>query len=609
MGRRLLLTTAAGLVLAAPAPAAAATLYAAGGGGGTACTESAPCSLPGAVTVADLTTDRDTITVLGALTVNAAVNLANSPIDLVGSGRGAGGTAISSATAPTLRIGNASSARDVDVTSTGAGPAVVVRIGGDLSRADVTDTAVGADAVSVDPLGGAGETVLSDVALAGAASGSAPGLAGDALAGSRVVLSDSTVSGAAGLAWPGAGTLVVQRSTLLAGGTGISQTAGTVNVSSSVVHAATGVDVTGGTAFVRQSTLQSTPGAGPHGVRANAGATVSVAASIVRDFASDLTSAGGGSLGVGTSDFHASTGSVDTTAGGNRDVDPGFRDPLALDFRLRASSALIDAAGTAALAADESPLDRDSHARSLDGNGDTVAQRDMGAYEYRRPSAVLSLTTPGTTGKPIPFSGTASTYPDGEIGSYRWDLDGDGLFEIDTGPFPTVTHTYAAPARIDVRLRVVGLDGATDDAVRPLSVLDRTRPQVLSASVAPSVFAPSSRATAISAARKGTKFRWRLSEKASLRIGIELRTLGRRVGRSCLADTRARRRRAACIRFSAKGALTRRNRPAGAGTTAFTGRVGTRKLEPGRYRATFTATDPSRNKSAPRRIYFRVVRR
>jgi hypothetical protein len=222
---------------------------------------------------------------------------------------------------------------------------------------------------------------------------------------------------------------------------------------------------------------------------------------------------------------------------------------------------------------------------------------------------VLSLTTPGATGKPVPFSAVASTYPDGEIASYRWDLNGDGLFETDTGPFPQVTKTYDSPARIDVRLRVVGADGATDDAVRPLSVFDRTRPQILAASVVPSVFAPSPGATALSSARKGTTFRWRLSEKATLRIAFEERTVGRRVGRACLADSRARRTRPRCIRFAARGALTRRNRPAGAGQTPFTGRLGSRALAPGRYRATFTATDSSRNRSAARRVYFRVVRR
>ena len=597
------------VALVAPAPASAAVLYAAAGGGGAACTEAAPCTLAGAVTVADGSAERDSIVVLGALSVNSPIDLSNSPIDLVGSGRGAGGTAIQAAVAPALRVGNASSAQAVAVGSTAAGPAAVVRIGGDLHSSDVTDTTAGANAVSVDPLGGPGETILADLALAGAASGAAPGLEGNALAGSRVVVSDTTVSGANGISWPGAGLLVLQRSSLLVSGTGVSQTAGELRASSSVVRADTGFDVTGATAALRQLTIQSTPGAGPHGVRANAGSTVSIAGSIVRDFASDLTSAGGGALAASTSNFRVKTGPVDTSGGGNLDVDPRFRAPLALDFRLRAGSPMIDAAGTPAAGADESPFDREGHARVLDGDGEGTAQRDMGAFEYRRPSAVLSVASPGATGRPVAFSAVASTYPDGEIASYLWDLDGDGRYETDTGTAPQVTRTYDTPVRIDVRVRIVGVDGATDDALRQLSVLDRTRPQVLAASAIPSVFAPSSRGTVITSARRGTTFRYRLSEIATLRVAFELRTRGRRSGRNCLADTRARRRLPRCIRFVARGALTRRLRPAGTGTIPFSGRVGARALAPGRYRATFTATDPSRNRSSPRRIYFRVVRR
>jgi hypothetical protein len=603
------LAVATAIAAATPGSAAAANFYAAQGGSGTACTESAPCTLTQAVANADAANDRDSILVLGTLTFNGAVNLANSPIDLVGSGRGAGGTSIDSAATPALRVGNVSSASGLRVTSTGAGPAVVAEIGGDITGASVADTAVGANGVSVDPLGGPGETVLADTAIAGAASGSAPGLAGSALAGSTVRLVDSTIAAPAGASWSGAGTLVVQRSSLLAGGTGLSATAGTVRASSSLVRGTTGVDVTGAAADLRQLTVVAGPGSGPHGVRAGAGSTVALSGSIVRDFASDLTSAGGGGLTAGASNFRTTTGPVDTSAGGNRDADPQFRDPLGLDFRLRRTSPMIDAAGTAALAPDESTLDRDSHARALDGDGDGIAQRDMGAYEYRRPNAVLSFVSPGSTGAPLTFSAAGSGYPDGEIASHLWDLDGDGLFETDTGPTPQAQRTYTAPVSIDIRLRVVGYDGASDEAVRPLSVFDRTPPRVLSAWVAPSVFAVARRSTPVStSARRGTMFRWRLSEHATVQIALEQRTLGRRVGRRCLPSTRSRRRRPRCIRFIGRGTLTRRNRPEGAGQTPFTGRVGRRALPRGRFRATFTATDASRNRSAPRRVYFRVVR-
>lgn len=43
------------------------------------------------------------------------------------------------------------------------------------------------------------------------------------------------------------------------------------------------------------------------------------------------------------------------------------------------------------------------------------------------------------------------------------------------------------------------------------------------------------------------------------------------------------------------------------GSLRFSGRVEGRALRPGRYRARVTATDPAGNRSAPRRISFRIV--
>jgi hypothetical protein len=41
----------------------------------------------------------------------------------------------------------------------------------------------------------------------------------------------------------------------------------------------------------------------------------------------------------------------------------------------------------------------------------------------------------------------------------------------------------------------------------------------------------------------------------------------------------------------------------------FSGKIGRRRLKPGRYRATLVATDAARNASKPKRLRFRVVRR
>ena len=53
----------------------------------------------------------------------------------------------------------------------------------------------------------------------------------------------------------------------------------------------------------------------------------------------------------------------------------------------------------------------------------------------------------------------------------------------------------------------------------------------------------------------------------------------------------------------------RRATVAGRNRVAFSGKVGRKRLKPGRHRATLRAVDAAGNRSAPRRIRFRVVRR
>jgi hypothetical protein len=95
----------------------------------------------------------------------------------------------------------------------------------------------------------------------------------------------------------------------------------------------------------------------------------------------------------------------------------------------------------------------------------------------------------------------------------------------------------------------------------------------------PSVFAAS--------ARRGTRFRYTLTEAA--RVTLKIRRARRGAGYRTVA------------RLTRTGA-------SGANRIRFTGRVGGRVLRPGRYRAVLTATDAAGNRSAPRRLRFRIVR-
>jgi hypothetical protein len=123
-------------------------------------------------------------------------------------------------------------------------------------------------------------------------------------------------------------------------------------------------------------------------------------------------------------------------------------------------------------------------------------------------------------------------------------------------------------------------------------------------------FRVSGATTAVSAAvrlpGRGSAFRYTLSERARVTFRIYRLLPGRRVGRRCLAATRARRGRPRCTRAPLAGTLYR-TAAAGRRSTPFSGRVGRRALRPGGYRATLRATDAAGNPSAGVAIGFTVV--
>ena len=110
-------------------------------------------------------------------------------------------------------------------------------------------------------------------------------------------------------------------------------------------------------------------------------------------------------------------------------------------------------------------------------------------------------------------------------------------------------------------------------------------------------FAVGSKRTALSAVKRGTKFRYAVDLASQLRIKIA--TCRRGKGKA---------RRKLCARRRPVGALTR-NARAGAGSLAFSGRLGRKALKPGRYRATIVATPAAPAKpSAARSADFVVVK-
>jgi extracellular elastinolytic metalloproteinase len=110
-------------------------------------------------------------------------------------------------------------------------------------------------------------------------------------------------------------------------------------------------------------------------------------------------------------------------------------------------------------------------------------------------------------------------------------------------------------------------------------------------------------------APRGTVFRFRVSEPATLRIAVERSRRGRRVGGRCRSAKRHLRRGTPCVRYVAVGTLVRRALPAGRSRVTFSGRIGRRPLRPGVQRAVFSATDAAGNRSRRRALSFSIVRR
>jgi YD repeat-containing protein len=99
------------------------------------------------------------------------------------------------------------------------------------------------------------------------------------------------------------------------------------------------------------------------------------------------------------------------------------------------------------------------------------------AGSNRAPNGGFTISqNPAKTATAITFDASASHDPDGTIAKYEWDLDGNGTFETNSGTNPKVSHSYSAEGEYTVRLRVTDNGGATDTAVRTLTIINNLPP-------------------------------------------------------------------------------------------------------------------------------------
>jgi hypothetical protein len=152
--------------------------------------------------------------------------------------------------------------------------------------------------------------------------------------------------------------------------------------------------------------------------------------------------------------------------------------------------------------------------------------------------------------------------------------------------------------------------GSAGVAPRPQPARDTIRPVLSRLALSRRRFRPARSGSAISAAARGTRLRYRLSEVATVTVRYERRGTGRRAGGRCRAVTRRNRGRAGCLRWALVRGSARHSGKAGANAFRPTGRLRGRSLRPAVYRLRLSARDAAGNTSRPRRsASFRIVRR
>jgi hypothetical protein len=303
--------------------------------------------------------------------------------------------------------------------------------------------------------------------------------------------------------------------------------------------------------------------------------------------------------------------------GDNQSGAPLFADSVVGDYHQQPGSPTINAG----------KADPFTGATDFDGDPRTLGTApDIGADEFRElPAATtgtaLDITTSSATV-------TGSVDPRGSPTTYLFNFGKTATYGSQT---PSLSAGSAAGAQ-SVTAALSGLDANTvyhyqlvavndygttlgADATFQTTALppvDTVAPVFASSRVTPATFAVNTAGAAetpvTGAARKGTTFVYSLSEPARVVFAIQRKLKGRRVGGKCRPPSRSNRRRRACTRFVRAGAFAQLA-VAGQNRKRFSGKIGKRKLKPGKYRATLTATDAAGNRSSPRRLNFKVVRR
>lgn len=94
------------------------------------------------------------------------------------------------------------------------------------------------------------------------------------------------------------------------------------------------------------------------------------------------------------------------------------------------------------------------------------------------PTASISGTANTEEGQIAHFSGENSTDSDGSIAQYRFDFDGDGVWDTPWGDLPNASHTYEEPGTYTVILNVTDDDGDWDTHTMTIGISEKPAQEV-----------------------------------------------------------------------------------------------------------------------------------
>jgi Tol biopolymer transport system component len=165
-------------------------------------------------------------------------------------------------------------------------------------------------------------------------------------------------------------------------------------------------------------------------------------------------------------------------------------------------------------------------------------------------------------------------------------LNSDAPDVIDDNPSPDFNHVYVRAAGGACAPRPATSQLGGGDSSAGGAGVDTTPPVLSGLRMTRKRFAVRRRASA---------FVFTLSEDSKTSVAIA----------RCVKPRKAARR---CGRYRVVATLTRAHTKLGRNRIAFSGRIGKRKLAPGRYRATVGAVDAAGNRAVPRRVRFSIRR-